>query len=430
MLDLNFIRSNAALVRQAALNRGDSAPVDLLLEIDGRRREVIQTEEALRERRNQLGKMMADPTQRTPELIDEGRRLGDEVRALGAERGTLEQQLKELVLQIPNIPHESVPIGPDESANVEVRRLGKPHSYAFEPRPHWEIGERLRIIDFERGVKLSGSRFYHLRGAGARLQRGMITWMLDQHARNGYLEVYPPYLVKGEVMLGSGQLPKFHDNLFRDAEEDLWLIPTAEVVLVTLHSDEVLREEDLPLNYTAYTACFRREKISAGRDVRGIKRGFQFDKVELVKVVPASSSNDELERLLQHVTLLVEMLDLPYRVVQLCTGDLGFAMQKTYDIEVWSPGVGEWLEVSSCSNAGDFQARRSNIRYQPSSGGRPIHPHTLNGSGLALPRMMIAVLETYQQADGSVRIPHVLRPYVGSDVVTGDQTTSSGYSSK
>lgn len=419
MLDLNFIRNHPDEVRLAVANRGDEAPVDRLLEVDSRRREIIVQEESLRERRNQLGKRLSDPKQRTTELIDEGRRLGDEVKWLSAERAELETLLGELALQIPNIPDPSVPIGPDESGNIVVREVGRPAPFEFEPRPHWELGERLGIIDFERGVKLSGSRFYHLRGAAARLQRGMIAWMLDEHAREGYLEVYPPYLVKGEVMYGSGQLPKFRDNLFHDAEEDLWLIPTAEVILVTLHSGEVLQETQLPLNYTAYTACFRREKMSAGRDTRGIKRGFQFDKVEMVKLVEPSTSSAELDRLVGNAASLIEQLELPYRVVQLCTGDLGFAMTKTYDLEVWAPGVGEWLEVSSCSNAGEYQARRCNIRYQPAEGGRPRYPHTLNGSGLALPRMMIAVLETYQQTDGSVIVPPVLRPYVGVDRITG-----------
>ena len=419
MLDLNYIRNHADEVRRAAASRGDAAPVDRLLEVDDRRREIILQEESLRERRNQLGKLMSDPKQRTPELIEDGRRLGDEVKRLTAERSELETLLGELQLQIPNIPDPSVPIGPDESGNVVVSQVGSPASFDFQPLPHWDLGERLGIIDFERGVKLSGSRFYHLRGAGARLQRGMIAWMLDQHARAGYLEIYPPYLVKGEVMYGSGQLPKFRDNLFHDAEEDLWMIPTSEVILVTLHSGEVLEEAQLPLNYTAYTACFRREKMSAGRDTRGIKRGFQFDKVEMVKIVEPSTSNEELDRLVRNAATLLEQLELPYRVVQLCTGDLGFAMAKTFDLEVWAPGVGEWLEVSSCSNAGDYQARRCNIRYQPTEGGRPRFPHTLNGSGLALPRMVIAVLETYQQADGSVVVPRVLRPYVGLDRITG-----------
>jgi seryl-tRNA synthetase len=413
MLDLVFIRNNAELVRAAAEHRGDAAPVDRLLEVDERRRAAIQQEEALRERRNQLGKLMAEPSQRRPELLEEGRRLGDEVKRLSAERSELDEQLNELLLQVPNIPDPSVPVGPDESGNVVVRQVGEPRRFDFAPQAHWDLGERLGILDFERAVKLSGTRFYHLRGAGARLQRGLIAWMLDQHARAGYLEIYPPYLVKGDVMYGSGQLPKFRDNLFRDAEEDLWLIPTGEVVLVTLHSGEVLEATQLPLNYCAYTACFRRERMSAGRDTRGIKRGFQFDKVELVKLVEPTTSGDELERLLGDATRLVEQLELPYRILQLCTGDLGFAMNKTYDVEIWSPGVQEWLEVSSCSNAGDFQARRSNIRYQPAEGGRPRYPHSLNGSGLALPRMMIAVLETYQQQDGSVLVPEVLRPYVG-----------------
>lgn len=416
MLDLNFIRNNAALVRQSALDRGDAAPVDLLLEVDARRREVIQAEEALRERRNQLGRQLADPKQRTPELIDEGRKLGDQVKTLSVERAALDTELDALLLQVPNLPDPSVPVGADESGNVELRRQGQPRAFDFEPKPHWELGEQLGIIDFERGVKLSGTRFYHLRGAGARLQRGLIAWMLDQHARDGYLEIYPPYLVKPEVLYASGQLPKFRDNLFHDEEADLWLIPTAEVVLVALHSGEVLPTDTLPLNYTAYTACFRREKMSAGRDTRGIKRGFQFDKVELVKLVDPASSNEALEALLGQATALVEQLELPYRVVQLCTGDLGFAMQKTFDIEVWSPGVQEWLEVSSCSDAGDYQARRANIRYQPAEG-RPRYPHTLNGSALALPRMMIAILETYQQPNGTIRIPEVLRPYVGLDTI-------------
>jgi seryl-tRNA synthetase len=417
VLDLDFIRNNAALVRQAALNRGDAAPVDRLLEADNRRRQVIQSEESLRERRNQLGRAMADPAQRTPELIEEGRRLGDEVKRLSAERADLDRQVQELLLQIPNLPDPGVPVGPDESANVVVRTVGEPRRSDFQLRPHWELGEQLGIIDFERGVKLSGSRFYHLRGLGARLERALIWWMLDQHTQRGYLEVYSPYLVKGEVMYGSGQLPKFRDALYRDAEEDLWLIPTAEVVLVTLHSGEVLPEAQLPVNYTAYTACFRREKISAGRETRGIKRGFQFDKVELVKIVHPATSMEELESLLGDATTLVEQLGLPYRVIQLATGDLGFAMQKTYDIEVWSPGVGEWLEISSCSNAGDFQARRTNLRYQPENGGRPRYPHTLNGSGLGLPRVLMAVMENYQQPDGSIRVPEVLQPFVGVDVI-------------
>jgi seryl-tRNA synthetase len=417
VLDLDFIRNNAAVVRQAALNRGDAAPVDRLLEADNRRRQVIQSEESLRERRNQLGRAMADPAQRTPELIEEGRQLGDEVKRLSAERADLDRQVQELLLQIPNLPDPGVPVGPDESANVVVRTVGEPRSSDFQLRPHWELGEQLGIIDFDRGVKLSGSRFYHLRGLGARLERALIWWMLDQHTQRGYLEIYSPYLVKGEVMYGSGQLPKFRDALYRDAEEDLWLIPTAEVVLVTLHSGEVLPEAQLPVNYTAYTACFRREKISAGRETRGIKRGFQFDKVELVKIVDPATSMEELESLLGDATTLVEQLGLPYRVIQLATGDLGFAMQKTYDIEVWSPGVGEWLEISSCSNAGDFQARRTNLRYQPENGGRPRYPHTLNGSGLGLPRVLMAVMENYQQPDGSIRVPEVLQPFVGVDVI-------------
>jgi seryl-tRNA synthetase len=418
MLDRAFIRVNADLVRKAIADRHDDAPLDRFLEADARLREIIQADEALRERRNQLGRLNADAAQRTPETIAEGRRIGEEVRRLAAERAQLETEVEDLILRIPNVPDPSVPVGPDESANELIREWGEPRGFDFEARPHWDLGESLGIIDFERGVKLSGSRFYHLRGAGARLQRGMIAWLLDRHAAAGYLEVYPPYLVRSQVMVASGQLPKFSDNLFHDAEEDLWMIPTAEVVLVSLHSGEVLDERRLPLNYTAYTACFRREKMSAGRDVRGIKRGFQFDKVELVKIVEPSTSDRELDDMVSHATGLIEQLGLAYRVLLLSTGDLGFAMRKTYDLEIWAPGVREWLEVSSCSNAGDYQARRASLRYQPAEG-RPRFAHTLNGSGFGMPRLMIAVLENYQQADGSIVVPNVLRPYVGTDVITG-----------
>jgi seryl-tRNA synthetase len=404
VLDRAFIRANVELVRQAIADRHDDAPLDRFLEADSRLREVIRQDESLRARRNELGRLNADASQRTAETIAEGRQVGEEVKRLAAERAALEAEVEELILRIPNIPAPGVPVGPDESANELLREWGEPQAFAFQAKPHWELGEAL------------GSRFYHLRGAGARLQRGMIAWLLDRHGAAGYLEVYPPYLVRSQVMVQSGQLPKFADNLFHDAEEDLWMIPTAEVVLVALHSGETLPAERLPLNYTAYTACFRREKMSAGRDVRGIKRGFQFDKVELVKVVEPSSSDAELESMVRHATGLLEQLGLAYRVVQLCTGDLGFAMRKTFDLEVWAPGVGEWLEVSSCSNAGDYQARRAALRYQPADG-RPRLAHTLNGSGFGMPRMLIAVLENYQQADGSIVVPEVLRRYVGVDVI-------------
>jgi len=313
-------------------------------------------------------------------------------------------------------------LGPDESANVVVRYWGERRDFAaegFEPIPHWDLGPELDILDFERGVKLSGSRFYILKGAGARLQRAVIFWMLDVQTRqNGYTEVYLPFVVKREMLVGAGQLPKFEDNLYHDVEDDLWLLPTAEVAITNLHRDEILSAEQLPLNYVAYTPCFRREKMSAGRDVRGIKRGHQFDKVEMYKFTTPETSFDELEAMVKNAEGLLQMLKIPYRVVELCTGDISFGAAKGFDLEVWAPGQDAWLEVSSCSNVTDFQARRANVRYRPEPDARPRFVHTLNGSGLAMPRLMIAIMENYQQADGSIVIPEVLRPWMGGiDVI-------------
>jgi seryl-tRNA synthetase len=296
---------------------------------------------------------------------------------------------------------------------VLVRQSGEPVALGFEPKPHWELGEALGIIDFERGVKLAGSRFYVLKGAGARLQRALITWMIDMHNARGYTEVYPPAMLKEENLWAGGWLPKFGDNMYHDAEEDFWLLPTAEVALTNMHRDEILEPESLPINYVAYTPCFRREKMSAGRDVRGMKRGHQFDKVELYRFVEPEKSAEGLQTLLEDALEIPKALGFAHRVVELCTGDLGFSSAKTYDIEIWAAGSGEWLEVSSCSNCTDFQARRANIRFRREKGARPEHPHTLNGSALALPRTMIAVIENYQQADGSIVVPEVLRPYMG-----------------
>jgi seryl-tRNA synthetase len=284
--------------------------------------------------------------------------------------------------------------------------------------PHWDLGPTLDIVDFERGVKLSGTRFYLLKGPGARLQRALITWMLDVHLAQGYTEIYPPYMVRREMMVGAAQLPKFEDNIYRDAEEDYWFVGTAEIPLTNLHRDEILLPDALPLNYVAQSACFRREKMSAGRDVRGMKRVHQFDKVEMYKVTTPETSYDELEQLVRDAEAVCQGLELPYRLLEMCTGDLGFQAAKKYDLEIWSPGVEEWLEVSSLSNCTDFQARRANVRYRPERGAKPRHVHTLNGSGLALPRTMIAIMENYQQADGSILVPEVLRPYMGGlDVI-------------
>jgi len=414
MLDLKFIRENIDLVREAVANRQDTAPLDEILELDLERRQKMLELENLRHARKEAAR------ERKPakETADEGRELRSKIRALEEEVRSLDRQIEELLLQVPNIPQPTVPVGVDERDNPVVRSWGEPKSFDFQPAPHWKLGESLGIIDFERGVKLSGTRFYVLKGLGARLQRAIISFMLDLHtAEHGYQEVYPPFMVKRECMVGSGNLPKFADNLYHDEEDDLWFVPTAEVPLTGLHGDEIIPPGILPLYYVAYTACFRREKMSAGKDTRGIKRGHQFDKVELYKFTEPSTSDRELEKLVNDAEQVCQKLGLPYRVKQLCTADLGFAASKSYDIEMWAPGCGEWLEVSSCSDCGDFQARRADIRYRPSSEAKPQFVHTLNGSGLALPRVLIALLENYQQADGSILIPEVLQPYVGQKVI-------------
>ncbi len=414
MLDLKFIRDNTELVRAAIANRKDTAPLDEILQLEAERRQKLLKLEDLRHQRKDAAKQ-----RKMDELTAEaGRDLRVTINRLEDEVKSLDTQLEELLLQMPNIPHSSVPSGTGESDNIVVRSWGEPKKFDFQPAPHWKLGESLGIIDFDRGVKLSGSRFYILQGLGARLQRALIAFMLDLHTEHGYREIYPPYMVKRECMVASGNLPKFADNLYHDEEDDLWFVPTAEVPLTNLHRDEILLPGVLPIYYVAYTACFRREKMSAGKDTRGIKRGHQFDKVELYKFTEPTTSNDELEKLVNNAEQVCQKLGLPYRVIQLCTAELGFASAKTYDIELWAPGCEEWLEVSSCSNCGDFQARRANIRYRPTSDAKPQFVHTLNGSGVALPRLMIALMENYQQADGSIIVPEVLQPFVGKKVIT------------
>jgi len=340
------------------------------------------------------------------------------IRDLEEEVKGLDGQLEDLLLQVPNVPHPSVPVGKGEEDNVVVRKWGEPKKLNFTPAPHWKLGEALDIIDFERGVKLSGTRFYVLKGLGARLQRALIWFMVDLHtSKHDYQEIYPPFMVKRECLVGSSQLPKFADNLYHDPEDDFWFVPTAEVPLTNLHRDEIIPAGALPFNYAAYTACFRREKMSAGKDTRGIKRGHQFDKVELYKFTEPEASYDELEKMVADAEEVCRQLALPYRVAMLNTSELGFASAKSYDIEVWAPGCGEWLEVSSCSNCTDFQARRANIRYRPTPNSKPRYVHTLNGSGLALPRIMIAVMENYQNKDGSIKVPEVLQWMVGEKVI-------------
>jgi len=418
MLSLQFIRENPDLVREALKSRQFSEPIDDVLALDERRRQLLTEVESLKARRNEVSKKIGKTGEKPPQLIEEMRQMGNRIKALDEQFKGIEEQLNDLLLRIPNIPHPSVPVGKDESGNMEVRSWGEARQLPFTPKPHWELGESLGIIDFERGAKLSGTRFYVLKGLGSHLQRALISFMLDLHVQeHSYTEMYPPFMVKRECMVGSGNLPKFADNLYHDEEDDFWFVPTAEVPLTNLHRDEIITPGTLPLYYVAYTPCFRREKMSAGKDTRGIKRGHQFDKVELYKFVTPDSSDEELEKMVGDAEEVCHRLGIPYRVLQLCTGDLGFAATKSYDIEMWAPGCGEWLEVSSCSNCSDFQARRANIRFRPESGAKLQFVHTLNGSGLALPRVLISLLESYQQPDGSIVIPEALQPYTGFEVI-------------
>ena len=413
MLDIKLIRESSDLVRQGLDKRGDSYALDSIVQLDGRYRNLLRQTEELRAKHNEASKQLSKSQEKPPELIAQMRQLGEQISSLQQQTKEAKAELDTLMLELPNIPHPSVPLGGGADDNVVVRTRGKPRELSFEPLPHWELGEKLGIIDFQQGVKLSGTRFYVLKGLGAHLQRALISFMLDVHVNeHGYKEIYPPFMVKRECMVGSGNLPKFGDNLYHDEEDDFWFIPTAEVPLTNLHRDEILSADGLPFRYVAHTSCFRREKMSAGKDIRGIKRVHQFDKVELYKVARPDTSDEELEKLVADAENICQKLAIAYRVVQLCTGDLGFQSCKTYDIEMWAPGCAEWLEVSSCSNCGDFQARRTNIRYRPEPGAKSEFVHTLNGSGLALPRVLIAVLENYQQADGTVLIPEVLEPYL------------------
>ncbi len=420
MLDLNFIREHPDEIKEALHKLNTVAPIDDILSLDVRRRETIKEAERLKAQRNTVSKEIArmkdnDARQRA---IVEMRETGERIKELDDELRQIEGELNALLYEVPNMPHPDVPVGPDESANVIVRTWGEPPTFAFQPAPHYELGEKLGIIDFERGVKLSGSRFYVLRNQGARLQRALIAWMIDLHVRQGYSEVYPPFVVREQCMWNTGQMPKFGENLYRDFEDDLWMIPTAEVPVTNLYMDEILEAEQLPINHVAYTPCFRREKMSAGKETRGIKRGHQFDKVEMVKFCTPETSDAELQRLTDNAEEVCRELKLPYRVVQMCTGDLSFTAAIKYDVEIWAAGIREWLEVSSCSSFRDFQARRANIRYRPDPQAKPEFVHTLNGSGLGLPRVMIAVLENYQQENGSVIVPEVLRPYMhGIEVI-------------
>ena len=421
MLDINLLRENPEIVRKALQDRQDNpAPVDSILQLDEKRRGLLNEVEQLKAERNvaskEIGKMK-DAAERQSR-IEAMRVVGDKIADLDKVVAEVESELNYLMSTLPNIPDPRTPYGKDDSENVVIKTVGEPRKFDFKPLPHWDLGPALGIIDFERGTKLTGSRFYVLQKAGARLQRALIAWMLDLHIRQGYQEEYLPFMVKTATVYGAGQLPKFADNLYKDHEEDYYFVPTAEIPLTGLHMDEIIEEAELPKLYTAYTPCFRREKMSAGRDVRGIKRGHQFDKVEMYIYCKPEESETMHLKMLKDAEETCAQLGIPYRVKQLCTGDIGFYSTMTYDLELWAPGCDEWLEVSSVSNVTDFQARRSNAKYRPADGGKVKFPHTLNGSGLGLPRTLIAVIENYQQADGSIIVPEVLRPWMGGiDVI-------------
>ena len=421
MLDRKFVRENPELIKEMLKKRGvEGINIDEFLEKEKKWRELTREVEDLRAEQNKISKeipRLKKEGKDVQPIIKEMRSISDKIRELEEKKKALEEEINAFLLKIPNIPHESVPVGKDENDNVVVREWGEPKKFDFEPREHWEIGTLLDILDFERAAKLSGSRFVVYRGQGAALERALINFMLDLHTNeHGYKEILPPFLVNKKTMTGTGQLPKFEEDLFK-TQDDLFLIPTAEVPLVNLHADEILPAEVLPLKYVAYTPCFRREAGSYGKDVKGIIRQHQFNKVELVKFTTPETSYDELETLVHDAERVLQLLGLPYRVVTLCTGDLGFSASKTYDIEVWLPGQGRYREISSCSNTESFQARRANIRYRPGPGEKPRYLHTLNGSGLAVGRTLVAILENYQQPDGSVIIPEVLRPYTKFDKI-------------
>jgi seryl-tRNA synthetase len=416
VIDIQIIRDDPERVREAARIKNIDAPIEGILALDARRRELITSVDQLKAERNTGSKLVGktkDSAERN-RRIEEMRAIGDRIDALDAEIRDVDADLYDLLISLPNIADADVPVGPDETANVVRAEYGEKRAFDFEPLPHWDLAEHLGIIDFERGVKVAGARGYVLRGDGAKLQRALVQWMLDVHiTEHGYSEVTPPYMVLGEMLVGTGNLPKFADVLYKDRFDDKWWIPTAEVPVTNLYRDEIVDEAVLPIYHVAHTPCFRREQISAGRDVRGIKRVYQFDKVEMVKFVRPDQSDEELRRLIVEATDIIARLEIPYRLLDLSTGDMTFASAHTFDVECWAPGSKEWLEISSCSKFNDFQARRMNIRYRPEDAKRPQFVHTLNGSGLALPRTIIAIMETYQTADRNIVVPEVLRPYMG-----------------
>ncbi len=421
MLDMKFVRENPEAVLAGLQKRGSALTLDDFLALEKKRREVLTEVEALKSRRNTVSQEISrlkKAKEDAEALILEMRSVGEKISELDETVRQVEAELKEILLSIPNLPHASVPVGRDEADNPELRRVGEVPSFSFEPKAHWDLGEELGILDFERGAKVTGARFTFYRGLGARLERALINFMLDVHTReHGYTEFFPPFIANKESMTGTGQLPKFAEDMFKLEGLDYYLIPTAEVPITNLHRGEILDAKDLPRYYTAYSACFRAEAGSAGRDTRGIIRQHQFNKVEMVKFCLPENSYDELEKLVGNAERILQLLELPYRVITLCSGDIGFSSAKTYDLEVWLPSFNTYREISSCSNFEDFQARRADIKFRREAKSKPEYVHTLNGSGLAIGRTVAAILENYQQADGSVVVPKVLRAFMGVDVI-------------
>lgn len=416
MLDLKLIRSEPAQVKDALKKRGQNVNnIDYILEIDGKRRKIIFDSTALKQERNEVSEEIARMKKEKKDAqakIEAMREVSARIKEMDTEIKSIEQEIQNILLEIPNMVDDSVPVGADEESNQEVRRWGKPREFDFEPKAHWDLGEKLDILDFEKGAKISAARFTVLKNEGARLERALINFMLDIHTKeHNYQEILPPFLVNAQTMVGTGQLPKFENDLFKTSDE-LYLIPTAEVPLTNLHQGEILSESSLPLYYTAYSACFRREAGSYGKDIRGLIRQHQFDKVELVKISKPADSFSELEKMTQNAEVILQRLELPYRTVVLSTGDIGFSAAKTYDLEVWLPYQEKYREISSCSNCTDFQARRANIRYREEESGKVNFVHTLNGSGIAVGRTMVAIIENFQEKDGSIVMPDALRPYM------------------
>ena len=422
MLDLKLLRANPEQVRRGLEKRGSTVSLAPFLELDERRRETLFAVEQLKSRRNTVSKEIGQAKASGADcaaLIADMTRVGEEIGRLDGEIRGLEEELRQSLLVIPNIPHDSVPAGVDETGNIEVRRWGQPRDFDFMPKPHWELGEALDILDFERGAKVSGARFTFLKGLGARLERALVDFMLEVHTSRGYQEIFPPFLVNRQAMTGTGQLPKFEEDMFSCTPGGYFLIPTAEVPVTNLHAGEILDAAELPRKYAAYSACFRAEAGAAGRDTRGLVRQHQFNKVELVKFVRPEESYAEHENLVGDAEEILQRLGLPYRVMLLCAGDMGFSAAKCYDLEVWLPSSGRYREISSCSNFEGFQARRAEIKFRPAPGAKPEYVHTLNGSGLAVGRTMAAIIENCQETDGSILLPEVLRERMRTDRIGG-----------